>query len=383
MFMATWNHDWFVDTAEHHAFVQDTPDDEELAQQLGDTHCVRSLSSAFELFLRERVQQAEYKHWSFVFELSVHAAVRGRLHIHAVVSGRDPEARFRRLGDWTFQSSRPHMVYNTARGRSAETATKRCHFYVQVQKLGRIAGSTNFQKHRDFGVLQPWVIDLWKTRKISSASARREIVEARGRSRQYISEIDFVEEYGTAERQAEMRHQMSKRVRAAARPFRELPSVIDWKTQYRDASEGGLIGAATRFKFLVLTGPSRTGKTEFAMTLFPPCYLASCQGAPQPNLMGFDRFKFQSICCDEIHWRAIVSNKQFFQAHLEQVTFAQSQCQLAAYTRWVYGIPIICCMNDWLEGHTRADHEDVAWLQSNACVVTVLEPLWETHDPRG
>ena len=220
-------------------------------------------------------------------------------------------------------------------------------------------------------------MELWKVNKLDDDQAIREMVRAKGRTKSYIQEVEFVRDWMKRDAEQEMRVQMCKKVRSQALPFVKVPEVEAWKRQYAPYEAGGLIGKSNRFKFLVLTGASRTGKTEVVKSLFEPAFLAPCQGSPQPNLLQFDRAIHRSLVCDEVNWRDIAHNQMLYQAHLDVVCLAQSQCQQSAYMRWLYGVPIICCMNDWLVGADHADHEDKAWLESNAVVVHISRPLWQ------
>ena len=59
-------------------------------------------------------------------------------------------------------------------------------------------------------------------------------------------------------------------------PRLTIPEVEEWKRQYTDPLFAGL----TRFKFLVLEGESRWGKTRFACSIFGILctYVCQCQG---------------------------------------------------------------------------------------------------------
>jgi hypothetical protein len=52
------------------------------------------------------------------------------------------------------------------------------------------------------------------------------------------------------------------------RPFWEIPLVTEWAQQYKHDSPNSGYGVQARFKFLVLTGPSCFGKTQFAKAIF-------------------------------------------------------------------------------------------------------------------
>ena len=149
-FMATWNGSWFLNSEQHTRLVSECSDLGVLIRELQRAPWIAEFCEHFRAFLLTRVECAEFRFWSFCFELSCEAQERGRIHIHAVVSGRTTEARNRRLGDWSFEGSTPYLKFNTARGRGVEAATNRAHFYTQVHKVGRLLGFTNYVAAKDF-----------------------------------------------------------------------------------------------------------------------------------------------------------------------------------------------------------------------------------------
>ena len=75
----------------------------------------------------------------------------------------------------------------------------------------------------------------------------------------------------------------------------------------------------------------------------------------------------------EAHHRMVFSNKQLFQAGLDEITLSQSNCQEHAYAVWMYGAPLIVSTNEWMLG---AEPHEKAWLNANSRVVKVDSHLW-------
>ena len=100
----------------------------------------------------------------------------------------------------------------------------------------------------------------------------------------------------------------------------------------------------------------------------------NCQNVLEPNLKPYSRRKHKAIIFDECSCSTILFSKVTFQASVEGTTLAQSQCNEHAYWRFLYGIPMIVCCNDWLRG--VKDDRDLEWLTTNSIVYNVTRPTW-------
>ena len=330
--MATWNGNWLFgneefQTAVAGSAVSDLPD---VLMQLD---CVKTLIVQFECHLARRCEKLGFKFWSYQFEVSLKSDDKGRVHVHAYWhdDSMQSEARlyFGSTEAWSFLGAKPMIRPNMAKGNNARKAIDRGHFYCQCLKVGRMESNTNFPKHEAFSVEQKWIIALWKQRKLSHDDARTEILLARGHTQSYLREIDFV-------RNLEERIEMEKEkaavdmmITGAFKPFVEIPEVELWALQYRRQGPFGQYGKASRFKFLVLTGPSSLGKTQFAKSLFGPeaTLVVPCQGVKQPALKDFKRHSHRAVLFDEISSQCIHDNKAVFQANNDIVLLGQIPCQ--------------------------------------------------------
>jgi hypothetical protein len=172
------------------------------------------------------------------------------------------------------------------------------------------------------------------------------------------------------------------------RPFKEYPKVEEWRGQYLKQAvqqcmrkEHGT--KMTRFKFLVLCGDSRWGKTRFGCHIFgcAQTFVAQCQGVAQPSLAGYDPRFHRAILLDEPGPSLVESCKVFLQAAIEGTDLYQSPTQRFSRWVWVYGVPIIICTNDWLE--EKDDSKLARWIHANQVLVEVTEAMWtpDPHEP--
>ena len=119
-------------------------------------------------------------------------------------------------------------------------------------------------------------------------------------------------------------------LRSLQRPFRKLQIVEDWKQQYRVHSG--------RYKFLVLTGPSCMGKTQFALSLSPigASLHLNMAVAPEPDLREFKYLHHDLILFDEAGPEQVVRQRLVFQAGNSWVQLGCSPTNQASYKVWMY-----------------------------------------------
>ena len=149
--------------------------------------------------------------------------------------------------------------------------------------------------------------------------------------------------------------------------------MLKWKLQYGSALE--------RYQMLVLHGPSRTGKSRLARSLFGEMetLVADVQHAVHPDLHGFDRKKHKAILLDEVSSpQFIVQNKKLLQAHVGGAIFGQSATQLYTYEVFLWRIPIMLTTNVW--DYASYAEPDKNWIESNCVAVHIAQPVWHSGD---
>jgi len=213
--------------------------------------------------------------------------------------------------------------------------------------------------------------------KIVHEDAKTEVLLARGHTQSYLRETSFVQNMEETTKMNTEKATIDAMIHGAFKPFVEIPEVNLWALQYDRHSPFGVYGRATRFKFLVLTGPSSLGKTQFAKNLFgtSSTLVVPCQGVKQPSLKNFNRSVHKAILFDEISSETIHDNKAVFQANNDIVLLGQSPCQEYVYSVFLYGVACIVCCNDWMEGIKRGSHAE-EWLLTNSIVYDCDQKLY-------
>jgi hypothetical protein len=224
-------------------------------------------------------------------------------------------------------------------------------------------------------------------RKLSTREAKKEVIFNRDQVENSLSKI---KDSHAAEIEQWMRSEKAKaqaelEAPGSLRPFKQYPKVEEWRGQYfKQALEQCMRKVhgtkLTRFKFLVLCGDSRWGKTRFGCNIFgcAQTFVAQCQGVAQPSLAGYDPRFHRAILLDEPGPSLVESCKVFLQAAIEGTDLYQSPTQRFSRWVWVYGVPIIICTNDWLE--PTDDSKLARWIHANQVFVEVTEAMW-TPDP--
>ena len=380
--MGTWNGKWLENDPEYTRFLANASSNVDIeVQEMLQVLSVQRLISRFEAFLVERCAKLGYNKWSYVFELSMKSEDLGRVHIHAYWhTNKEAETKpfVGTLGAWTFEGSKPFLKPNTTNGKYYQQAVDRGHYYCQCCKIGRLSGHTNYPKYEDYVVQQKWVIQMWQRRKLSHSGARKEVVGARGHTASYMKEIDTIEQLELKVEIEQEKAIIDAMLARAFRPSRFIEEVELWMLQYSRDGPFSIWGVASRFKFLVLTGPSSLGKTQFAKKLFGEhqTLTIGCQNVSTPFLKDYNRKKHKAIIFDEVSSQCIHGNKAIFQANNDVVLLGQTPSAEYVYRVFLYGVAMICCCNDWMEGIDRGSAAE-EWLLTNSIVYDCTRRMWQ------
>lgn len=222
------------------------------------------------------------------------------------------------------------------------------------------------------GIMTMW--NLWKQRKAESRLVKLDLV--RSRERGALAAIEAMEAIEAKERHDALAAEIEKvqaQLRAKQRPFRGHPGINEFLEQF----SGRHLGELSRFRFLVLVGPSVQGKTSKGMSLHPGATLkVCCGGCPEgalPSLQAFDRSVHKAILFDEIRPDQVLKHREVFQANQYVQTLGQSACNAYNYQIWVYGIAFILCANAWDLRSDKLSPEDREWITANSIEVRLPE----------
>jgi hypothetical protein len=244
--------------------------------------------------------------------------------------------------------------------------------YLSPYKIGSVFSASNRRMFSDYIIQPAWVMNLLQCNKITRESARSLIVQASQNVAKYLHDLDTLELEEQKMATAALSQQVLGALTHLARPFHCLDEVEAWKRQYEEH--------AFRFKFLVLEGPSRIGKTVFArMTLTPAgkeFYELNCAGDAELDLRGVQPHKHGLVIFDEISPVQVLRQKKVFQAGPTEIQLGQSSTSVYGYSKWFYKMRMVCCSNVWTSVMRALPKDDADWLEKNSVHILRHQPLF-------
>lgn len=209
-----------------------------------------------------------------------------------------------------------------------------------------------------------WLTDKWQQNKIEKI--KEALAAAKLLKPPIVAWIDAVKNHEENKRIEEELSARQVRLKLKLRPFVKNVKVECWRSQYREEK--------LRYIFLVLCGPSKMRKTEFAKSLFSNPFM-------HKDRIDWEGYKWKHHDCivfDDVNlpdhiWRYVRQNKVLFQASsVVAVNTSATNC----YKRDVCVVetPIIICTNEGLlEEKVSAQYQE--WIKKNCVWIDVEEPF--------
>ena len=218
-----------------------------------------------------------------------------------------------------------------------------------------------------------WITNLFQGNKISEDVAKQEILKCKKNTKHHLDNVEFV---ATKRREVWVQQRMEEVdeiLKPAWQPMKFYPLVQEFITEHAHIRP--------RYRFLVITGPSGVGKTQFIRNVAQPrsCLLeVTCVDDVEPDLRAFRPGTHKWILLDEATPVTILRNRKLYQASNAVVTLGQSATQMYSYEVYLHQVRLVVCANDWesrMDDH-RINAEGRAWLQQNSIVLNVQEKMW-------
>lgn len=370
--LLTWNGDWGVFTGA----VESAGTADDVAARLMKHPRMIALRTEFEEFLAGRVSGNRVTmHWAFCFEVSPQSLAEGvvRAHVHASlfsIAGKRRPIIIERQSDYSFQGCLPVLSGMAALRAHARANQNLALPYVLVPKIGCVFSAGSVALYKDVLVNPDWASNLLQQGKITPETAHQVIVACAKNVPRLLANLDG---YRRAKQALVDRAALAAAraaVNGAFRPFRVVPEVDSWLRGFSIQRD--------RYPFLILEGPSKLGKTQFAESLAPPGRTLNidCASATEPDLRQYRSEEVDSIIFDEAKAAMVIRAKRLFQAPMGMVNLGMSATNCNAYQVMVHRKRLIICSNTWSEEVALMSSSDAAWLTANAVHVRVRGALW-------
>lgn len=295
-------------------------------------------------------------------------ALSDRNHIHAVFEF-DHELRLSNLDVFKFKDTKPHVEKQRCRGRQARSSINRQHFYVAgMIKKGSLHRATNYGAWVHYTVYESWINNAWEMNKIDHSEYRRLSTRLRVGSAKRARDVDHVE---TVEQDKELErasHEIEKALATRRRPFKEYAEVQAFLKQFEQPI------FHERFRILIIRGASRMGKSMFAASIRPPCFLDFADNSVSqlpPDFSGYLSSFHKSIVIDNVNSSSyIMAHRSWLQGRNCLAKFARSRCDVHTYSVNLWAVPIIMTMD--------IDAELVLsnWLVENSIILHLSSPTF-------
>jgi len=243
-------------------------------------------------------------------------------------------------------------------------------YYIRAPKIGQIFHAGTKVPFEDFTVAPSWISALVMAGKMNASAAKLEYARALCCAESNIRNLECAARIRREHEQEVARLHVERAIRDSERAFRMIPAVEYWKQQY-EIVQG-------RYKFLVLDGPSRMGKTRFTLSMGTPQSVLSldCAACVEPDMKSFIRGQHTLLLFDEARATMVIRCKKLFQASSDLVQMATSATNMMSYVVWVHAIRMVIASNRWQPDVEALDPQDRSWIEANSVYVFVDHPLF-------
>ena len=259
------------------------------------------------------------------------------------------------IKNYMFLGFKPNCAPNIVKGSGFTNAKNRGHFYVACKyKTTSLITWENYTPNEAYAVKSQWCMDLWQTQKVTDLLGCCAFYLCLTPQIKSVYEVTMNKRKADDKRQG--REERIQRLRNSKVPFKVYPEIEEWKAQYEIELD--------RYNFLILSGPTKVGKTQLAKSLFKNPFThtdAVCW-------TGYDDEVHDCIIFDDIKsiYRYVSENKSLFQAG--------SMARVQTSVTNVYSLeidviqkPIIITTNDPPMG---------PWILGNSISIEILDQTW-------
>ena len=256
-----------------------------------------------------------------------------RLHVHMFLKHSSRGLRLHDCSVLTFEGVKCHMASQIGGVAAGQGRNSWCVFFFYccvLQKKGAVFSMATKEPFCKFAVSPTWIMTMIQAGKLSVRAGRELLVQCVSASR-HLRELDQYEM--ELEKAAVV---VAKRTAEdlVGRTFKKQKSYDEVDAFVNQFAEG-----LARYKFLVLAGPSKVGKTAFARSLCEDgleVLEVNCASGVEPNLRAYRLRLHGLILFDEIVAKQVAEQRELFQAQNAPVQLGCSATNCHSYDVFVW-----------------------------------------------
>ena len=162
--------------------------------------------------------------------------------------------------------------------------------------------------------------------------------------------------------------------------FKEWKEYDEWNKWMAEQAKAKL-----RQDVCVIVGPTKTGKTEFAMAQCGASALVvNCHNVVEPDLRKFAGAHIhKALILDEGGPQLLSKHRDLLQASKRDITLGHSSTNKFTYTVNLYKVKIIITSNEWYDELEKMSQKDQDWINGNTVMIHVDSPTYVTEDEQA
>ena len=295
-----------------------------------------------------------------------------RLHVHALIRSSCQQLALRHL--WKFDLAEVPANLSMG-GRGAHCPRGRAQwagflYCCLKDKKGTVFAEGTKRPFTGFLVNPQWIMNLVQANKLDVPIAHDLLVKCVNGSK-HLKDLQF---YDQGMEQLAVKNAIVEAARllgGSLKEQRKYPKVQAFLNQFTKPRH--------RYRFLVLAGPSRVGKTAFARSLAGPgteTLEVNCGSGAEPDLKAYRFRRHEVVLFDEIEAEQVAAQRKLFQAQATPVQLACSATNCYSYEVFVWRKKLVLASNNWHSSLMMLPAADRAWIQANSIVLDINEPMW-------
>ena len=311
---------------------------------------------AFVNFVESSLQTWQALYWCATME----KCKSGKFHIHLMLQFRSA-SDVRVVQNFKFQKVNPNAACNDLCGeglcrKRLQESINRGFFYVFADKIGTVEAAGggvltagNYlpswtESLLTYQVLGKWPETLWKQYKVTDAVYESYLVLCRDGVPARLRNLRTCQDLASKRAAETALVDRVKRVRSnpeTYHPFPPVPAASAWLETFKKD--------ALRYPVLIVLGPSRAGKTEWAKSLFqcPLELKIGCLTFFPDGMRRFQRGVHDGLVLDDVRdLQFVVDHQEKLQGKYDHlVEFGSTAGGTCAFSVDMYGVPVAVTIN--------------------------------------